>query len=117
MEQFGSGECSLQCVMSMPLTNFIDDSITLATPSLVTGSSASLSSDDDPHRYVGQVTPHRLVSPAVRRVLDDDPFTEPGSDDSNMSASPTADRVARMSAKRLNVKSTPLKTRLPSLSL
>ena len=58
------------------------------------------SSDDDPHRFLGVVTPHRLVSPAVRRLKDFDDFDEPGSDDSNMSASPTTDRVARMSAEK-----------------
>lgn len=59
------------------------------------------SSDDDPHRFLGQVTPHRLVSPALRRIKDMDAFDEPGSDDSNLSASPTADRVARMSQEKI----------------
>ena len=77
---------------------FLDDSIILATPDLTVASS-SLSSDDDPDRFLGQVTPHRLVSPAIRRVLDDDPFAEPGSDDSNMSSSPSSERVARMKAR------------------
>ena len=60
------------------------------------------SSDNDPHRFLGQVTPHRLVSPALRRVKDLDAFdSELGSDDSNMSASPTTDRVARMSQEKM----------------
>jgi hypothetical protein len=60
------------------------------------------SSDDDPHRFLGQVTPHRLISPAIRRVKDLDDFdAEPGSDDSVMSASPTTDRVARMSQEKV----------------
>lgn len=58
------------------------------------------SSDDDSMRFLGQVTPHRLISPAVRRLKDYDDFDEPGSDDSNMSTSPTVDRVARMSVER-----------------
>ena len=59
------------------------------------------SSDDDPHRFIGQVTPHRLISPALRRAKVVDNFdNESGSDDSNMSASPTADRVVRMSQGR-----------------
>ena len=80
---------------------------------------SSLSSDDDPQRFVGQVTPHRVVSPAIRRVSslrDDDPFAEPGSDDSNMSASPTTERVARMKGFSKSG-SSPLQTPLPRLLL
>ncbi|KAI0087877.1 hypothetical protein BDY19DRAFT_907299 [Irpex rosettiformis] len=88
-----------------------DDSITLATPNLTVASSSMASSDDDPNRFLGQVTPQRLVSPAIRRVLDDlndDPFAEPGSDDSNMSSSPSSERVARMKS-RNPVAVTPLR--------
>lgn len=81
----------------------------MPTPALSHCSSASSfnlsdppSSDDDPTRFIGQVTPHHLVSPAIRRVKSsDDAYElgkEPGSDDSNMSASPTRDHVARMSS-------------------
>lgn len=67
------------------------------------------SSDDDPTRFLGQVTPHRLVSPAVRRIKDYDDFdTEPGSDDSVMSESPTTDRVARMSQGKMRASMTPV---------
>ena len=67
------------------------------------------SSDDDPTRFLGQVTPHRLVSPAVRRIKDYDDFdTEPGSDDSVMSESPTTDRVARMSQSKIRASTTPV---------
>lgn len=47
------------------------------------------SSDDDPH--TGQVTPHHLISPAIRRVQDNDP----PSDDSIMSSSPSRDLATR----------------------
>lgn len=58
------------------------------------------SSDDDWNRFAGQVTPRRLVSPTVRRGQLSDTFEsgEAGSDDSNMSASPTREHVARMSS-------------------
>ncbi|KAA1469740.1 hypothetical protein DENSPDRAFT_816901 [Dentipellis sp. KUC8613] len=64
-----------------------DDSIILAKASK--SDFTMPSSDDDPH--FGQVTPHHLLSPAMRRALDSDP----PSDDSNISVSPTAQRVAR----------------------
>ena len=67
------------------------------------------SSDDDPVRFLGQVTPHRLVSPAIRRIKDLDDFdTEPGSDDSVTSASPTTERVARMSQEKMRATTVPL---------
>jgi hypothetical protein len=50
------------------------------------------SSDDDPR--LGQVTPHRLLSPRMRRLDDDD--TELGSDDSI--PSPSKDLVRRRSS-------------------
>jgi len=50
----------------------------------------SCSSDDDP-RY-GQVTPHHLVSPGPKKVLD---LFDPPSDDSLLSSSPTKSAVAR----------------------
>ncbi|OCH91627.1 hypothetical protein OBBRIDRAFT_752889 [Obba rivulosa] len=49
-------------------------------------------SDDDPQ--YGQVTPHRIVSPAMRKVQNDD-FDAAGSDDSNVPSSPLRDHVAR----------------------
>lgn len=50
----------------------------------------SCSSDDDP-RY-GQVTPHHLISPGPKKVLD---LLDPPSDDSLLSSSPTKSAVAR----------------------
>lgn len=50
----------------------------------------SCSSDDDP-RY-GQVTPHHLISPGPKKVLD---LFDPPSDDSLLSSSPTKSAVAR----------------------
>ena len=47
------------------------------------------SSDDDPP--LGQVTPHHLVSPAMRRAYDSDP----ASDSSDILLSPISERVAR----------------------
>ncbi|KAI0322414.1 hypothetical protein OF83DRAFT_803492 [Amylostereum chailletii] len=65
-----------------------DDSIMAsATPSRPRFSLPS--SDDEPH--FGQVTPRHLVSPAMRRLHDSDP----PSDDSNASDSPSRQRVAR----------------------
>ncbi|EKM51867.1 uncharacterized protein PHACADRAFT_187259 [Phanerochaete carnosa HHB-10118-sp] len=60
-----------------------DDSIMLEQS---VGSDSDIpSSDDDPNRFLGVVTPHRLMSPAIRRLKDFDDFTEePGSDDSNV---------------------------------
>ena len=91
----------------------IDDSI-LDTPSLEHGSSGSSSafsdppsSDDDPHRYLGQVTPHRIVSPVVRRNVTPSPREalreafDLGSDDSvGLEDSPTREHVARMSGRK-----------------
>jgi hypothetical protein len=57
---------------------------------------SNLSSDDDPH--LGQVTPHHLVSPALRRVREED--YDPSSDESNMSSSPSRDLVARRRRRR-----------------
>lgn len=68
-----------------------DDSIMLATPSGKRSPTHDMSSDDDPH--IGQVTPHRLVSPAMRRVQNED--SDPPSDDSVLAASPTREHVAR----------------------
>lgn len=67
----------------------------LATPSKHAGMLPS--SDDDP--YIGQVTPHHLVSPALRRVKKLE--FDPPSDDSNMSASPTTERVMHRAARSL----------------
>lgn len=64
-----------------------DDSIMLEQEELDT---ALPSSDDDPH--LGLVTPRHLVSPVVRRLFDE---SDPPSDDSVMSASPSRELVAR----------------------
>ncbi|THH29109.1 hypothetical protein EUX98_g5073 [Antrodiella citrinella] len=74
-----------------PIAFGSDDSIMMATPSRARSPMQDMSSDDDPH--IGQVTPHRLVSPAMRRVQNDD--SDPPSDDSVLAASPTRDHVAR----------------------
>ena len=97
----------------------------METPSLSHSPSKSsfslsdpLSSDDNLHRYAGVVTPHHVVSPAPRRLADPFDIGEVGSDDSNLSASPIKEHVARMSgmknkhaAKSLDAHLTPL--RLP----
>lgn len=51
-----------------------------------------LSSDDDPH--FGQVTPHRIISPELRRVRGAH-FEDPPSDDSIILASPSRDHAER----------------------
>ncbi|GLB45492.1 putative tRNA threonylcarbamoyladenosine metabolic process [Lyophyllum shimeji] len=56
--------------------------------------SSELSSDDDPH--IGQVTPHHLISPELRRGMGVDMgFVDPPSDDSVMASSPSRDLVQR----------------------
>ncbi|TBU29934.1 hypothetical protein BD311DRAFT_864373 [Dichomitus squalens] len=72
-----------------------DDSIMATSPAIDVSDMPP--SDDDPH--LGQVTPHRLVSPSLRRVKRM-AFTssDPPSDDSNMSNSPSRDRVSRRTA-------------------
>jgi hypothetical protein len=57
-------------------------------------SPVEVSSDDDP--FLGQVTPHHLISPTLRRVKGarNDPPSPP-SDDSVMSDSPSRDVVRR----------------------
>ncbi|KAG6888113.1 hypothetical protein C0992_009608 [Termitomyces sp. T32_za158] len=54
--------------------------------------SSELSSDDDPH--FGQVTPHHLISPDLKRVKVTD-LTDPPSDDSVIASSPSRDLVER----------------------
>ncbi|KAG6899592.1 hypothetical protein C0993_008858 [Termitomyces sp. T159_Od127] len=54
--------------------------------------SSELSSDDDPH--LGQVTPHHLISPDLKRVKVAD-LTDPPSDDSVIASSPSRDLVKR----------------------
>jgi hypothetical protein len=74
-----------------------------------------LSSDDDPH--VGQVTPHHLVSPAMRRVQNDF-HSDPPSDDSNISVSPSSERVTRRMRSRTPntyAKSSPLQFRMQAV--
>lgn len=55
--------------------------------------SSELSSDDDPH--LGQVTPHHLMSPALRRVRGLSDHVDPPSDDSVMVPSPSRDSQQR----------------------
>lgn len=71
----------------------VDDSLMLTTPSKYF--KAPQYSDDEP--WVGQVTPHRLISPSVRRLQDDYDFSDPPSDDSIASVSPSSERQARRS--------------------
>ncbi|CDO77824.1 hypothetical protein BN946_scf184689.g2 [Trametes cinnabarina] len=71
-----------------------DDSIMLASPS----KPADLPPSDD-ETHVGQITPHRLVSPAVRRVQRIEFNSDPPSDDSTMSDSPSSERVVRKIAR------------------
>ncbi|KAH8104762.1 hypothetical protein BXZ70DRAFT_614597 [Cristinia sonorae] len=75
-----------------PIIAGSDDSIMLATPSGRHSPSNDLSSDDNPH--IGQVTPHRIVSPTMRRVQNSED-SDPSSDDSVLAASPTRDHLAR----------------------
>ncbi|KAK7677758.1 hypothetical protein QCA50_019310 [Cerrena zonata] len=70
-----------------------DDSLMLATPSKYFV--APQHSDDD--TWIGQVTPHRLISPSIRRLRDEYDFSDPPSDDSIASVSPTSERQARRS--------------------
>ncbi|KAF9267296.1 hypothetical protein L218DRAFT_894410 [Marasmius fiardii PR-910] len=68
-----------------------DDSVMFGRSSPVKNAS-QLSSDDDPH--IGQVTPHHLISPALKRtqrIHDDDP----PSDDSVVSGSPSKGAALR----------------------
>lgn len=68
----------------------VDDSVIWITKQYTqTPVEAPPSSDDDP--YMGQVTPHHLISPAIRRAREIDP----PSDDSNMSSSPSRDLATR----------------------
>ncbi|KAI0667624.1 hypothetical protein C8Q78DRAFT_1051818 [Trametes maxima] len=91
-----------------------DDSIMLASPSMA----AELPpSDDEPH--LGQVTPSRLVSPALRRVQHIDFSSDPPSDDSTMSNSPSSQRVARKVAcldRERSTRLTPVNIRPRSVS-
>lgn len=86
------------CLPNAPC--LIDDSIMVASPHDVEDLPPS---DDDP--LIGQVTPHRLVSPALRRVHHIEFNSDPPSDDSNMSNSPTSQRltrkIARLGSERL----------------
>lgn len=100
MEVIGSGKSSRVFCYFFKLNFIVSDDSIMMEPSVAMLSDTP-SSDDDPSRFLGVVTPHRLVSPAIRRLKDFDDFVdEPGSDDSNMSASPTTDRVARMSVEK-----------------
>lgn len=94
----GSGKCSAQFLddENVPLTCVIvDDSIMLATPTKHSPISEAPSSDDIP--FFGQVTPRRLVSPAMRRIHENMMDSDPPSDDSILNASPSRDKVARRS--------------------
>ena len=88
-----------------------DDSIMVASPRVGGGVSDLPPSDDEPH--VGQVTPHRLVSPALRRVQHIVfNSSDPPSDDSDMSNSPTSERVIRKIVRRGGERFTPKPTPL-----
>lgn len=52
-------------------------------------------SDDEP--WIGQVTPHRLISPSIRRLREEEDFSDPPSDDSIVSISPSSERQERRS--------------------
>ncbi|KAI0754869.1 hypothetical protein C8Q80DRAFT_1141532 [Daedaleopsis nitida] len=117
--QFGSGMSFLLVWSSRSVLIAgcsTDDSIMLASPPAVVQDLPP--SDDDP--LIGQVTPHRLVSPALRRVQAVMFDSDPPSDDSNMSDSPTSARVsrkiARLASERLP-RPMSLATRSRSLSL
>lgn len=78
------------------------------------------SSDDDPH--LGQVTPHHLISPALRRTrgmlnmrVGTTQNIDPPSDDSVVTASPSRDMVARRQLRRSNSAATPTKLRALTL--
>ncbi|KAH9851822.1 hypothetical protein C2E23DRAFT_886346 [Lenzites betulinus] len=91
-----------------------DDSIMLASPSKMTELPPS---DDEP--LLGQLTPHRLVSPAMRRVHHIDFNSDPPSDDSVMSNSPSSDRVVRKIARlpgERRIRPIPLNIRARSVS-
>ena len=97
---FGSGKYALVCCAAVRRSLFshtffqsVDDSIMVASPA--TDILDLPPSDDEPP--VGQVTPHRIVSPSLRRVkrLEFNSSSDPPSDDSNMSNSPSRDRVMR----------------------
>ena len=97
---------------------FLDDSLMMTTPSKYF--KAPEYSDDEP--WIGQVTPHRLISPSVRRLRKEYDYSDPPSDDSV--PSPTSERQARRSGgsavlssaakARLDVYNTP---RIPLASL
>ncbi|KAI8994258.1 hypothetical protein BD414DRAFT_436966 [Trametes punicea] len=91
-----------------------DDSIMFASPSRAADLPPS---DDDPHP--GQLTPHSLVSPALRRVRHVELNSDPPSDDSIISTSPSSERVVRKIARLGNVQSaqpTPLNIRPRSMN-
>ncbi|THH20532.1 hypothetical protein EW146_g848 [Bondarzewia mesenterica] len=90
-----------------------DDSIDLTQER--PGNASSLSSDDDP--YIGQVTPHHLFSPAMRR-FQDALDRDPSSDDSNVSDSPSRDRMTRKMRRmgfEVDRKASPLKFQMRKL--
>ncbi|KAI0349585.1 hypothetical protein OH77DRAFT_1440337 [Trametes cingulata] len=91
-----------------------DDSIMLASPS----KAAELPPSDD-DQPLGQLTPHRLVSPALRRVQHVEFSSDPPSDDSTLSNSPSSERVVRKMARlgsERSVRVTPLQIRPRSVS-
>ncbi|KII86652.1 hypothetical protein PLICRDRAFT_699960 [Plicaturopsis crispa FD-325 SS-3] len=93
----------LDALSSSPLRSLQNMTVIGSDDSVVQdqlSSDRQLSSDDDPH--FGQVTPHHLISPTIRRVL----HSDPPSDDSTMSASPTRDVAARR-LQRLGSATTP----------
>ncbi|KAI0071505.1 hypothetical protein K474DRAFT_1776139 [Panus rudis PR-1116 ss-1] len=93
----GSNESSspLAAIREMEMAGS-DDSITVTTPSKYRPLSPSTpSSDDEP--FLGQVTPHRLVSPSPHKHGDSDEADPPSDDSVVAPPSPTTERIARMS--------------------
>ncbi|KAI0826909.1 hypothetical protein BC628DRAFT_230054 [Trametes gibbosa] len=113
-EEAGSGTSSPSRSLQDAQLFGSDDSIMLASPSHMTELPPS---DDEP--ALGQVTPHRLVSPAMRRVQHIDFNSDPPSDDSIMSNSPSSERVVRKMARlpsERHIRPIPLNIRARSVS-
>lgn len=93
VQTFNSGKLhSLVVQIYLRLTPlFLSDDSLINGPSSDPATPLQLSSDDDPH--IGQVTPHHLISPALRRMKQRE--DDPPSDDSTLSASPTKDALVR----------------------
>ncbi|KAG5644908.1 hypothetical protein DXG03_007460 [Asterophora parasitica] len=85
-EVYSIGSVPLRELLPWPRRPYSSQSLKGSLPS------SELSSDDDPH--IGQVTPHRLISPQLRRAREAD-FSDPPSDDSVLAPSPSRDLVNR----------------------